>query len=109
MLENIDQAAFVTYLLALVAVGLFTAKRITSSEEFIVAGRRLKLWLAFSTVAATWIGGGITIGIAGKAYAGKAVGVWGTTIGFGTTLILIGVLLRWSTPQDEALCAGRLL
>ncbi len=91
MLESIDQAAFVTYLVALVVVGLLTAKRIISSEEFIVAGRRLKLWLAFSTVAATWIGGGITIGIAGKAYAGKAIGVWGTTIGFGTTLILVGL------------------
>lgn len=91
MLGDIDQAAFIAYLIALVAVGIFTAKRATTSEEFIVAGRRLKLWLAFSTVAATWIGGGITMGIAGKAYAGKAIGVWGTTIGFGTTLIIVGL------------------
>lgn len=91
MISGLDQAAFVAYLAVLVVVGIYTAKRVTSSEEFIVAGRRLKLWLAFSTVAATWIGGGITIGIAGKAYAGKAIGVWGTTIGFGTTLILVGL------------------
>ena len=58
------------------AIGVLTARWITSSEEeYIVAGRRLRLWLAFSTVAATWIGGGITIGLAGKAYAGKAIGV----------------------------------
>jgi len=91
LLGAVDPAIFVAYLGLLVAIGVLTARWITSSEEYIVAGRRLRLWLAFSTVAATWIGGGITIGLAGKAYAGKAIGVWGTAIGFGTTLILIGL------------------
>lgn len=72
-------------------IGFATFKCIKNVEEFIVASRRLKLWLVFSTVAATRIGEGITIGIVGKAYAGKAIGVWGTTIGFGTTLILVGL------------------
>jgi len=82
LLGAVDPAIFVAYLGLLVAIGVLTARWITSSEEYIVAGRRLRLWPAFSTVAATWIGGGITIGLAGKAYAGKAIGVWGTAIGF---------------------------
>ncbi len=88
---SVDSLIFILYLAGLVVIGLLTARWITTTEEYYVAGRRLKLWLAFSTVAATWIGGGITIGVAGKAYAGKGIGLWGTTIGFGTTLILIGL------------------
>ncbi len=88
---SVDSLIFILYLIGLVAVGALTARWITTAEEYYVAGRRLKLWLAFSTIAATWIGGGITIGVAGKAYAGQAIGLWGTTIGFGTTLILIGL------------------
>lgn len=88
---SIDALIFVGYLIVLSIVGFVTAKWMKTADEYIVAGRRLKLWLAFSTVAATWIGGGITIGVAGKAYAGKAIGLWGTTIGFGTTLILVGL------------------
>lgn len=88
---NVDSLIFILYLVGLVLIGLITARLITTVEEYYVAGRRLRLWLAFSTIAATWIGGGITIGVAGKAYAGKGVGLWGTAIGFGTTLILIGL------------------
>jgi SSS family solute:Na+ symporter len=88
---SIDSVIFILYLVGLVVIGLLTARLITTTEEYYVAGRRLRLWLAFSTIAATWIGGGITIGVAGKAYAGKGIGLWGTTIGFGTTLILIGL------------------
>ncbi|MEM2004555.1 MAG: sodium/solute symporter [Zestosphaera sp.] len=91
MIESIDVATFVVYLLALLGVGLLTARWTKTFEDFSVAGRRMKAWLAFSTIAATWIGGGITIGVAGKAYAGKMIGAWGTTIGFGTTLLILGL------------------
>ncbi|MCX8185000.1 MAG: sodium/solute symporter [Sulfolobales archaeon] len=87
----VDAAIFIAYLIVLVIVGYITTKLARGFEDFSVAGRRLKLWLAFSTVAATWIGGGITIGVAARAYAGRMIGAWGTTIGFGSTLILLGL------------------
>ncbi|MEM0240978.1 MAG: sodium/solute symporter [Candidatus Nezhaarchaeales archaeon] len=87
----LDQAIFIVYLLALVVVGVLTTKYAKTFEEYAVAGRRMKLWLAFSTVAATWIGGGITIGVAGRAYAGRFIGAWGVTIGFSLTLFLLGL------------------
>ncbi|MCS7098802.1 MAG: sodium:solute symporter family protein [Sulfolobales archaeon] len=91
MPATVDAAIFVAYLVALVAIGYITTKMARGFEDFSVAGRRLKLWLAFSTVAATWIGGGITIGVAARAYAGRMIGAWGTTIGFGSTLVLLGL------------------
>ncbi|MEM2307606.1 MAG: hypothetical protein QW266_01595 [Sulfolobales archaeon] len=88
----IDSLIFVAYLAVLLVIGYMTTRWTKGFEDFSVAGRRLKLWLAFSTVAATWIGGGITIGVAARAYAGRMIGAWGTTIGFGSTLILLGLL-----------------
>lgn len=91
MVGPVDVAVFIAYLLALLAIGYLTSRWTRTFEDFSVAGRRMRLWLAFSTVAATWIGGGITIGVAGRAYAGRMIGAWGTTIGFGTTLLLLGL------------------
>lgn len=91
MIELVDVGVFVAYLIALLGIGFLTARWTKTFEDFSVAGRRMRAWLAFSTIAATWIGGGITIGVAGKAYAGKMVGAWGTTIGFGSTLLILGL------------------
>lgn len=91
MVTALDVSIFVVYLVSLLAIGHLTTRWAKGFEDFSVAGRRMKLWLAFSTVAATWIGGGITIGVAARAYAGRFIGAWGTTIGFGSTLILLGL------------------
>ena len=87
----VDEAIFVLYMLMLLGIGVWTYARARTTEEFFVAGRRLKTWLATATIAATWIGGGITIGVAAKAYAGKGIGLWATTLGLGSTLILVGL------------------
>lgn len=51
-------AAMILYLVAMYAVGLFAQRKIHSSEDFIVAGRRLPLSLAWMTLLATWFGAG---------------------------------------------------
>lgn len=53
----VDAAIFVIYLATLQVVGYITAKWTKTFEDYAVAGRRMKAWLAFSTIAATWIGG----------------------------------------------------
>jgi len=87
----IDEVIFALYMLILLGIGIWTYTRAKTVEEFFVAGRRLKTWLATATIAATWIGGGITIGVAAKAYAGKGISLWATTLGLGSTLILVGL------------------
>jgi len=91
VVELIDQAIFVLYLLILLVIGFLTTKIGRTAEEYLVAGRRMRLWLAFATVAATWIGGGVTMGVAGRAYAGRVVGVWGVTLGYALSLFLVGL------------------
>ncbi|MCA6214486.1 sodium:solute symporter family protein [Thermococcus bergensis] len=87
----IDEVIFGAYLIGLLAIGVWTYNKAKTMEDFFVAGRRLKAWLATATIAATWIGGGITIGVAAKAYAGKGISLWATTLGLGSTLILVGL------------------
>ncbi|MCD6341022.1 MAG: hypothetical protein J7L51_03645 [Desulfurococcales archaeon] len=108
---SIDALIFVGYLIVLSIVGFVTAKWMKTADEYIVAGRRLKLWLAFSTVAATWIGGGITIGVAGKAYAGKEKRnrVMGHHDRVRNYVDTCGAILCGAPPQAEAVYARGLL
>ena len=47
------------YLLGMLGIGLYASRRVASSQDFIVAGKRLSLPLCTATLAATWFGGGI--------------------------------------------------
>jgi Na+/proline symporter len=48
----------VLYVLAMYVLALVARKRIRSNEDFVVAGRRLPLSLAWATLLATWFGAG---------------------------------------------------
>ncbi|UCF20054.1 MAG: sodium:solute symporter [Gemmatimonadota bacterium] len=79
------------YLVCLFAVSLFAAKRVRSEEDYVVAGRRLPLWLAWATLLATWFGAAT---ILGAAEAARAEGVRGTVLdpfASGVALIVAGL------------------
>ena len=46
------------YLLAMIAIGIAVSKRAGTQDDFIVAGRKLPLWLCVPTIVATWFGAG---------------------------------------------------
>ena len=50
------------YLLLMLAVGWWSQKKIKSTADFIVAGRRLPLHLSTGTLFATWFCGGLLWG-----------------------------------------------
>ena len=65
---NVYLALLIVYSVALIAVGLWIARRVKESGDFFVAGRKLTAPLIFSTVLAANIGAGTTVGAAGLAY-----------------------------------------
>jgi SSS family transporter len=73
-----------------VAVGLWAGRNVESGADFIVAGRRLPLWLATATLFATWFGGGTCIGAAGEAYETGLLGVIADPFGAALCLFLAG-------------------
>lgn len=48
--------------------GVFKAKQIHNSDDYLVAGRSVRWFLLFATMGATIIGGGYSIGAVGKTY-----------------------------------------
>ena len=79
------------YVGILISVGIFASRNIKDSSDFIVAGRRLPLWLCVFTVFATWFGSGTLIGAAGAAYSKGFLGVVSNPIGSALCLFLAGL------------------
>ena len=49
-------ASVVIYLVVTIAIGLWAAKRVHNSKDFLIAGRSLPLYMNVATVFATWFG-----------------------------------------------------
>lgn len=79
------------YIGVLFAVGFYASRNIRTNSDFIVAGRRLPLWLCVFTVFATWFGSGTLIGAAGAAYVKGILGVLSNPIGSALCLFLAGL------------------
>ena len=79
------------YIVIMVAVGVYAARKTHSAEEFIVAGRSLPLWLCTTTIVATWFGGGMMIGGAGAAYDDGILGNIADPFGATVCLVLLGL------------------
>ncbi len=64
----------VVYLIAMFGVGVYANKFNNGVDDFLLAGRRLGVWLTAFTLAATYFGGGYVIGIGATAYSDGMVG-----------------------------------
>jgi len=92
----------VLYSCAQIALGLWISRRVTGSNDFFVAGRRLGPGLLFATFLAANIGGGSTIGATGLGYRdGLAAWWWVGSAGFGSL-----VLAFWIGPKIRAIAAA---
>lgn len=67
-LSTIDLILVGVYFLVMLFIGFQTARRISTPDDFAVAGRRLTWPVVFATMAATFLGGGATMGRAGQSY-----------------------------------------
>ncbi|HSF19257.1 MAG TPA: sodium:solute symporter family protein [Vicinamibacteria bacterium] len=81
------------YVAAMIAVGFWAQRRIHESSDFIVAGRRLPLWLATATLSATWFGGATVLGAGGTAYEQGFYGVIPDPFGAGLCLFIAGLVV----------------
>ncbi len=79
------------YLALLLVVGIFVGRRVKDSADFIVAGRRLPLWLCTFTLFATWFGAGTCMGAAGAAYGGGVLATIADPFGAALCLFLAGM------------------
>jgi len=81
--------AFVCYFLTLLAIGIISHRKQTSSEEFIVGGRSLNFWLTALSAHASDMSAWLFMGLPTAVYVCGLSGSW---IALG---LLIGMFLNW--------------
>lgn len=89
--ENIIFTGVFVYLLMMLVIGVYASKRASSAANFIVAGRRMPIWICSATIVATWFGGGTMMGAAGASYEGGLIGVIADPFGGALALFLVGM------------------
>ena len=87
----------VVYLIAMLGIGFYSSKKVSSNEDFMVAGRSLGPILMAGTLSATEIGGGSSLGVVEKAY-----GQWGLGASwYITTMGIAFVILSFIEEDTE--------
>ncbi|QDT28383.1 Sodium/glucose cotransporter [Gimesia panareensis] len=96
------------YVLLMVGLGMYAGGRVKTEEDYLVAGRRLPLWLAWGTLLATWFGAATVLG---ASEAARAEGVQGTILdpfASGLALIVAGFFFAKRVWEMKLLTVGDL-
>ncbi|MDR0525407.1 MAG: sodium:solute symporter family protein [Spirochaetaceae bacterium] len=92
----------ILYMIGMLLVGYYSSKRIKSTSDFMVAGRRMGPILMAGTLAATEIGGGSSLGVVENASSlGKSQ--WGLSAAwYVLTMGLAFIILTFLAPKIRA-------
>ncbi|MCE6988721.1 sodium:solute symporter family protein [Dyadobacter sp. CY323] len=83
--------SILAYLLANLGIGLWASRRITTTQDFVLAGRRLPLVLAASATFATWFGSETILGAPSEFVEHGLLGVVEDPFGAALCLLLVGL------------------
>ncbi len=81
------------YLAVLIGIGMWSSRKVKGMNDFLVAGRRLPLWMATATLLATWFGAGSSMGVAATVYSDGIGGVLADPFGASASLIISGIFI----------------
>jgi SSS family solute:Na+ symporter len=80
------------YMAVMIAVSLYASRKSHSLTDFVLAGRKMPLWLCSTSIFATWFGSGTMMGAATAAYEGDMLMMISEPFGSGLALFLSGLL-----------------
>jgi solute:Na+ symporter, SSS family len=89
--------AVLAYLGVLICIGLWQSRRVTSEDDFLVAGRTLPARVLVFTLLSTWIGSGSLFGGAGLGYRAGFPALWqsaGAWVGIAAVYFLASRVRR---------------
>ena len=89
---NLTLVLISAYVLAQLGIGWWVSRRISTEEDYLVAGRSLGFGLAVFTVFATWFGAETCIGAAGAIYESGLSGGSADPFGYAVCLFLMGAV-----------------
>ncbi len=88
--ETIIFIGVAVYLAMMLVIGAYASKKANTAANFIVAGRRMPIWICSATIVATWFGGGTMMGAAGASYENGLIGVIADPFGGALALFVVG-------------------
>lgn len=80
------------YMLVSVVIGLYAARRVNNSTDYVVAGRSLPLYITVATVFATWFGSETVLGVPATFLDEGIGGVVADPFGAALCLVLVGAI-----------------
>lgn len=83
--------SILAYLLANLGIGLWASKRIATTQDFVLAGRQLPLFLAASATFATWFGSETIMGAPTEFIEHGVLGIIEDPFGASLCLFLVGL------------------
>lgn len=81
----------ILYLLGTIAIGWWASSRVKTTQDFVIAGRRLPLIVAASALFATWFGSETLMGASSEFVENGLIGVIEDPFGAALCLILVGL------------------
>ena len=81
----------IAYLLVTIVIGLWAARRVKNTADFVITGRNLPLVMIVTTTFATWFGSETVLGIPARFVDGGLNAVVEDPFGAGLCLVLVGL------------------
>jgi len=98
--------AVAAYLAVTVAIGLYAARRVHGSKDFMVAGRSLPLYMNFACVFATWFGAETVLSVSATFARDGLSGVSGDPFGASFCLIIVAIFFARAFYRMDLLTIG---
>ena len=99
-------AFVILYLAVTIAIGLWAARRVHGSRDYLLAGRSLPLYMSIATVFATWFGAETVLAVSSTFLKEGMRGIVADPFGFSLCLILVGLLFARAFYRMDLLTIG---
>src|SRR2546423_4605001 len=99
-------ASVVLYLLVTIAIGLWAARRVHNSKDYVVAGRSLPLYMNTATVFATWFGAESVLSVSVEFSKSGLGGIIADPFGSSMCLVIVAVFFARAVHPLELLTIG---
>ena len=96
----------VLYLLLTIAIGLWAAKRVHNSKDYVIAGRSLPLYMTTATVFATWFGAETVLSVSATFTRDGLGGVIADPFGFSFCLLFVALFFARAFYRMDLLTIG---
>ena len=99
-------ASVVVYLLVTIAIGLWAARRVHNSKDYIVAGRSLPLYMNTATVFATWFGAESVLSVSVEFSKSGLGGIIADPFGSSMCLVIVALCFARAFYRMDLLTIG---